>query len=321
MTGSGGYQTSVDTVPAPGVEGDFCDSNPRAAHDAGPGGLVAGPFGVVVGRFAWTSYAGIDPDNAPTVVNNFGSGVPDGFVHREQQALITQYLADATMLVPTGFAVTLFTRGGFFVRNNGTTQALVRMKAYADLATGKVSFAPTGAAGSASITGSIAAVAETITGSVAGNVLIVTAAPASPVVPGAFLSGTVGGSGVVAGTQVVSQLSGTIGGIGTYALNVPEQLTGTGALALGYGILTVSAVTSGVLVGGGAVNGTGVSAGTVVSALGTGTGGAGTYYVNNAQTAASGAMTVGTTVETSFSAASSGLPGELVKMSNYGVSA
>lgn len=317
MAGQSGWQTSVNTVPAPGVEGDFCDSNPRQVLDAGPGGLVADEAGVSVGRFAWTNYGGIDADNAPTLVNTFGSGKPDGFVHREQQALITVYLDDATLLIPEGFPVTLFTRGGFFVKNNGTTQALRGMKAYADLATGKVSFAASGAASSASVTGSIASVSDTFTGSVHGNVLTVTAAPADPIVDGAFVSGTVGGSGVVAATQIVTQLSGTIGGVGTYALSIPEQSTGTGTLTVSYGKLTVTAVSSGTLVTGGTVTGTGVSAGTVLTALGTGTGGTGTYYVNNAQTAGSETLTVGTNVETDFYAASAGQPGELVKMSNY----
>jgi len=52
----GGFQTVVNTQPAPGIEGDFCNKNPRFSVDAGPGGLVAGDKGVVVGRFAWLSF-------------------------------------------------------------------------------------------------------------------------------------------------------------------------------------------------------------------------------------------------------------------------
>jgi len=319
MSGSGGYQTSVGTVPAPGVAGDFSDANPRQVLDAGPGGLIAGAAGVTVGRFAWASYASIDADNAPATVNNSGSGVPSGFVGRAQQGLNTVYLQDASMLIPQGFAVVLFTRGGFFVVNDGTTQALVGMKAYANLTNGKVSFAPAGTPGSASVTGSIATATASITGSLNGNVLTVSAVGSGTIVPGAFLSGTVGGSGVIAGTQIVSQLSGgTVGGVGTYALSIPEQFVTSGALTLNYGVLTVSAVSSGTVGVGGAVTGTGVgTAGTVITGLGTGTGSTGTYYVNNSQTAGSEALTIGTTVETVFFAASSGLPGELVKINNY----
>lgn len=320
MSGSGGWQTGVSTVPAPGVVGDFCDANPRQFLDAGPGGLVAGPLGLTVGRFAWISYVTQDADNAPASVNNFGAGVPNGFVHREQQGLNTVYLQDASMFIPPGFPVSLVTRAGLFVQNDGTAQARFGHKAYAALATGRVSFGPTGTAGTASVTGSIAANTASITGSLFQNELTVTAVASGSVAVGSFLSGTVGGSGVIAGTQIVSQISGTANGTGVYALSIPEQQVNSGALSLTYGTLTVSNVASGTVVVGGGVAGSGVSAGTTITALGTGNGGNGgngTYIVNNTQTAASQALTVGQTVETVFSAASAGLPGELVKMSPY----
>ncbi len=97
-------QTAVNTVPAPAFEGDFCDSNPRYTYDAGPGGLVAGSAGLTVGRFAWATYPP-DADNAPSVANNNGVGPVAGFVHREQQGLITTYLQTSSMLVPAGFPV------------------------------------------------------------------------------------------------------------------------------------------------------------------------------------------------------------------------
>ena len=54
--------------------------------------------------------------------------------------------------------------------------------------------------------------------------------------------------------------------------------------------LTVTAVASGALAIGQQITGTGVSAGTVITAFGTGTGGVGTYTVNNSQTVASEAL-------------------------------
>lgn len=57
--------------------------------------------------------------------------------------------------------------------------------------------------------------------------------------------------------------------------------------------LTVSAVASGTLSVGMPITGTGVSSGTTISALLTGTGGTGTYTVDNSQTVASEAMTGG----------------------------
>lgn len=317
---AGGFQTTVGTVPAPAVAGDFCDSNPRASVDAGPGGLVAGSGGVTVGHFAWTSYAGIDADNAPTIVNSYGAGAPTGFVHREQQALITTYLADGSMVIPTGFGVTLFNAGGFWVKNDGTTAALRGMKAYARNSDGAVLFAATATPGTASVTGSIGPVATTsVTGSIDGNVLTVTAVGSGTVYPGATLSGT-GGGGVASGTKVVSQLSGTVGGVGTYALNIPSQTVTSTTITAAAGLLTVTAVGSGSLAVGDALSGSGgggVTSGTVITALGTGTGGTGTYIVDPSQTVSSTTITANVTTETKFVAVSEGLAGELVKISSW----
>jgi hypothetical protein len=312
-----GWQNQVNTVPAPAVEGDFSDKNTnRFTVDAGPGGLVSGNLGVTIGRFAWATTQAMDPDHAPAIVNSFGTGVPTGFVAREQQGQISAYLAAAGMTILQGQPVTLFARGGFWAKNNGTTAATLGQKAYARLADGAVVFKAAGSPGSASITGSIAAVSQNITASVAGNILTVTGTGANPVVLGAFLSGTVGGSGVTAGTQIVAQLSGTAGGLGTYALNYGEQLVTSGSLTLAYGVLTVSAVASGTIGVGGTVGGTGVVAGTIITALGTGVGNTGTYYVQTTQTMSSSGLTTGTDVETGFIAVSAGLPGELVKMTH-----
>ena len=57
--------------------------------------------------------------------------------------------------------------------------------------------------------------------------------------------------------------------------------------------LTVTAVTSGSLAVGRPVTGTGIAAGTRITALGTGTGGVGTYTVSSSQTVASTAVTAG----------------------------
>ena len=57
--------------------------------------------------------------------------------------------------------------------------------------------------------------------------------------------------------------------------------------------LTASAVGAGSLAIGQAITGAGITAGTVITGLGTGTGGTGTYTVNNTQTVASEAMNAG----------------------------
>jgi len=311
---SGGFQTQVNVNPAPAVAGDFCDANPRYSVDAGPGGLVAGASGVIVGRFAWWNPSQLDGDNAPAVVNNTGSGPVTGFVHREQQGLITDYLADASMKVPAGFAITLMSGGGFWVRNDGAGLAQIGMKAYANYADGKATFAASGAPGTASgSASSIAAATNGFTASIAGNVMTVTAVSSGTIVPGT----TVAGTGVASGTKVVSQLSGTAGGIGTYALNIPEQTVTSEAMTGGYGTLTVGGTVVGAFGVGDTLSGASVVAGTTITALGTGTGGAGTYIVDNNTVVSSTAITAGTSVETKWVCMSPGLAGELVKISDH----
>lgn len=76
---------------------------------------------------------------------------------------------------------------------------------------------------------------------------------------------------------------------GTTIAFSPSSASFTGAIA--GTTLTVSAVTSGVLAVGQTVTGTGVTAGTTITALGTGTGGNGTYTVSTSQTVSSGTLT------------------------------
>lgn len=311
---SGGFQTQVQVQPAPAVAGDFSDANPRWSVNAGPGGLVAGPNGVTVGRFAWWSASVLDPNGTPAIVNNTGSGPVTGFVSRRQQALITTYLADASMLIAAGFDVTLMSGGGFWAKNDGATEALVGQKAYANFADGKVTFAATGSpAGASGTASSIAASTFSVTGSIAGSVLSVTVVGSGTVVPGATVSGT----GIATGTQIVAQLSGAAGGVGTYEVSIPEQTVASTTVSGTYGTLTVGGTVTGVFGVGDTLTGTGVAAGTAITALGTGTGGAGTYIVNNNTVVSSTTITAATNVETKFIAMSAGLPGELVKITSH----
>lgn len=307
-----GFQTSVATLQAPAVAGDFASTNPRASVLAGPGALIAGLGGLTVGLFAWvTGFE--DSDGTPAQANNFGAGPVAGFVHREQQGLITTYLQDASMLVPAGFPVTLHQAGDFWVKNDGATPVSFGQKAYANFANGKATFAATGSAATGSGTGAVAASTFSVTGSIAGNVMTVTAVGSGTVVPGATISGT----GVTTGTQVVSQLSGTPGGIGTYAVNLGGQSVASTTISGTYGTLTLSAISTGTVGVGDSISGTNVVAGTQITALGTGTGGTGTYIVNNNTVVASTTITYATNVETKWTAMSQAAPGELVKISSY----
>lgn len=307
-----GFQTQVGGLPAPAIEGDFATTNPRFNVLAGPGGLVAGSLGVTVGRFVWLDYSGIDPDNAPTIVNNFGSGAPDGFIHREQQGLITAFLTGSGMLVPAGFGVTAFSGGDFWVKNNGATAAQIGQKCYANNSDGTASFAATGTPSSFNVTGAIAAGQAVVTGSIAGNILTVTAVTSGTLVNGGVLTGT----GVATGTTIVSQLSGTAGGIGRYAVSIPGQTVASTTITEDYGVLTVTVASGGTIAVGDLV-GTGTAAGTKVTQLGTGLGGTGTYYVNLTQTVASGTRAITTSTETKWYARSAGAAGEIVKISDH----
>lgn len=301
-----GFPTQVNVQAAPAVLGDFCDSNPRATVNAGQGALVAGPNGVAVGSFAW-----VNPADGRTV-NNYGSGVPDGFVHRDQQGIITAFLADDTLLMPAGYAMTLFSAGGFWAKNAGASTSSKGQSVYVNNSTGAVQFGSnwTGA----SVTGSIAT--DVVTGSISGTTLTVTAVTTGQMNVGETISGT----GVASGTQIVSQLTGTAGGVGTYQVSGAAQTVASTTITGSYGLMTVTAVSSGTLALGDGISGSGITTGNSIIAFGTGTGGNGTYVVSIGQTISSETITVASgTLLPNWTAASSGAPGELVKITTWPV--
>lgn len=132
-----GFQKTVNLYPAPAVAGDFASGNPKASTVGPEAGFVAGSGGVTVGCFAWIQSDGV------TVLNS-GSGAPDGFIHRDQQALITNYLGESSNVIPVGFPVTLMRTGDYFVAD--TVAAAVKgNKAFAKLTDGTMQPAAAGA--------------------------------------------------------------------------------------------------------------------------------------------------------------------------------
>lgn len=309
----GDFPSQVNVAQAPAIAGDFCDTNPRYSYDAGPGGLIAGPAGVTVARFAWAT-APLDGDGTPAVVANTGNGPVSGFVHREQQSLITNYLAAYGNLIQSGFGLTLMTGGGFWAKNDGAAEAVNGMKAYANFADGKVTFAAAGAPtnGGTSTASTLAAGTASVTGSIADDVLNVTVVGSGTLYPGSTLSGT----GVATGTKIVSQLTGAAGGVGTYLVDIGEQTVASTTISTTYGLLTIGGTVAGNFAVGQAVTGSGVTAGMSITALGTGVGLAGTYITNVSQALSSQAINTASNVETKWFARSTGLPGELVKISD-----
>jgi hypothetical protein len=295
-----GFPTQVNVQAAPAVAGDWCDRNPRAFVDAGAGAFVAGTSGVAIGRFAWA-------DASNLTVSNFGAGAPTGFVHREQQALITTYLADNSMMIPPGMGVTLASSAGVWVPNAGSTTSAIGQTAFANNSTGQAQFGSNWT--SASVTGSIAS--NVVTGAIAGTTLTVSAVTSGVLAVGQTISGT----GVTAGTTITALGTGT-GGTGTYTVSASQTVSSTTITASG-GVLSVTAVTSGAIALGEVLTGAGITANTAVTGFITGSGGVGTYAVSIGQTVASEAITVIIGTQTKWVALSVGAPGELVKMSTW----
>lgn len=311
------FQTQVGIMPAPAVEGDFCDTNPRYTYDAGPGGVVSGSnsgisgiSGLVVGRFAWAT-SPLDADNTPAVANNTGSGQVTGFVHREQQGLFTAYLQEVTMAQPPGFPATLFTGGGFWVVNRGTNEAQVGMKAYANFVGGAVTFNNTGSVTNSATTtaGTVTAGTNSFIGSISNNLLNV-----STVLSGTIYSGTsISASGITAGTSIISQAGGTIGQAGSYYVSVADQSIASGTTINGtYGLFTAGGTVTGTFVVGGTISGSGVASNTAITQAISGT----TFAVNNNTTIGSESITQAGNVETKWYATSAGPAGALIKISD-----
>ena len=306
------FQTQVNIQPAPAVAGDFASTNPRAMVLAGPGSLVAGAAGVTVGRFAWAVSTGLNNINtgeidAYNVVNSSGAGVPTGFVHREQQALITAFLGSATQLIPQGLPVILHSAGDFWVKNEGTVACTAGMKVYANNATGACSFNVTatpptsGAATGATllrIIGPTTAGALPTTNTCTGSMSVIAGVPTLTVTavgagcalsPGQILSGT----NVAAGTTIVAQMTGTVGSTGTYQVSISQTVASTPITMSGGTLTLTGGNTSGVFAPGMTISGTNIPAGTTILALISATGGAaGTYWVSTPASVAATASTI-----------------------------
>lgn len=303
-----GFQTQVNTSQAPAVAGDFASSNPRTMVLAGPGGLVSGLGGLTVGRFAW-----VDPGNLSTTLNE-GAGAPTGFVYRNQQASITTFLAEASMVIVEGQQVGLLKSGDVWVKNDGATVALVGQRAYARFADGKVSFAAAAAALTASATGSIAAGSGSATGIIQGNLMTLTASLSGSFHPGCPVTGT----NVATGTKITRQISGTANGLGVYEVTPGYQDVESTTISETHGVFTAASGLSGTFEVGSVLSGSGgggVDDGQTIVEFGTGTGGLGTYYTSITETVTSTTITGTTNVDTQFVAATYGNPGDLVKIS------
>lgn len=129
------FQKTLNRDLPVGVEGDFASTNPYHTVLAGEGALKAGADGVVIGAFAWA-----DPSTGLVSNKQVQNGIL-GFVRRDNTALISQYLAESSLLIPAGFIITLYDKGDFWARFEGG--ATVGQKVFASTKDGSVVAADT----------------------------------------------------------------------------------------------------------------------------------------------------------------------------------
>lgn len=128
------FQKSMSQYPSPGIEGSFASLNPYSSYVAGEGALIAGSDGLTIARFAWV---------VKGVASNKGAGAPAGFVPRDGQASIVEWLGSASNKIQSGRECTLHTAGDYWAVT--TTAATVGQKVYASLTTGEIATDEAGA--------------------------------------------------------------------------------------------------------------------------------------------------------------------------------
>ena len=118
------FQNQVFITPAQAVAGDFASSNPFDYKLSSTGKMVADSSGVTVGHFAALNANGTVtsvPGSAPS-----GGLSRVGFVHRENNAQITTFLAESGVTIQPGQPVALFGRGDFWVVADAITSTPTR---------------------------------------------------------------------------------------------------------------------------------------------------------------------------------------------------
>jgi hypothetical protein len=213
-------------------------------------------------------------------VNGYVRGGSVGTMSLAQLQALTALSLSVTVggVVATAASINLATIGSFSLAAAAMTTAL----AYYDAVTAATS---TIAAGTAT---------NSTAGSITGNVLTVAA-----VITGAFVvGGVLTGTGVTTGTTITRQLTGTAGGAGTYQVSA-IQTVATTTITQTYGLMTVATMVSGAFAVGQTVTGGTIAANTVITAIVTGTGGAGTFVTSGgAQTVSAAAFSGGQLVVT-----------------------
>jgi hypothetical protein len=96
------------------------------------------------------------------------------------------------------------------------------------------------------------------------------------------------GGGIITSSEYIPVVGGSLHSAKATVSGISSASNCSCTATIASTVMTVTAVGSGVLAVGQGVTGTGVTAGTYISSLGTGTGGTGTYNLNNGSTVATG---------------------------------
>lgn len=211
-----GFQTQVNRQPGVGQAGDFADANLRSVVLSGPGGFIAAaiPRGPIVGHFAWGDQRDSGDGEGQTAFSNYRGELTAevGFVHRETQAIIVDFLADSTEYIQPGLIVTLYNEGGYWAKF--AAGATPGQKVFAKYIDGEP---VAGTAGDTTQTASF-------TGVLANTGVLTVSA-----VTGALHVGDVD---LVNGYSILAQLSGTAGGAGTYQTSLLATTIGSVAMTV-----------------------------------------------------------------------------------------
>lgn len=232
MTSPNGFQNVIRSQPGVAEAGDFADANVRATVIAGPGMFVAAAFprSPIVGNFAYFDQAGHSAYGA-----YYGETTTKvGFVHREQNTVIVDFLAAQAVAIKQGLPVTGYDQGSFW--GLFAAGAAVGQKVFANYIDGSLYAAAAGTS-TQTATSSATSLANTGVLTVGGSIT------------GTFHVGdVVTGAGGLA-TAILSQLSGTAGGAGTYQTSQTGATIGSEAVVAKGSVETAFSVDSPALAG------------------------------------------------------------------------
>lgn len=270
------FQSTVNVYNALGIVGDiaFADGGVRAIGATLNSSGTANLFG---NAFTFTASATAEPSGAApngAVCTVGGTGLFAGILSNPKQNALfgtTGNPLGATLALPDNTVGQLLQRGYMYVNLPGPANPgdLVTF----DTATGNLN----------------SIVAQTqFTASASTTTLTVTAVAQGTIAVGQLITGV----NVTPGTRITALGSG-LGGTGTYTINVSQTASSgavtavnvpapafSGTATFATNVMTVATVVSGSLEIGQQIFGAGVPDNTVITALGTGVGGTGTYTLN-----------------------------------------